>query len=123
MADDEKIKKVLEKAKGKKSKSKSINEEISGTKAKPLPKDLKATLEEHFGANLSQVRLHTGGNAKEIAKSINAKAFAYGQSIYFANDRDAGNNELIAHEVAHALGQGGGKKLPPEKKGTVLVSK
>lgn len=123
MAGQDKIKKVLEKAKGKKAKTKTIKETVSGTKSTSLPKDLRATLEEHFGANLSKVRVHTGGNAGEIAKGISARAFVHGSDIFFAKESSASNKELLAHELAHALQHTGGKKMPPAKAGKVLVSK
>ncbi|MEM9247097.1 MAG: DUF4157 domain-containing protein [Pseudomonadota bacterium] len=123
MPDDEKIKKVLEKAKGKKAKAKPVKEEVAGTKSQGLPKDLKAAMEEHFGANLSKVRLHTGGNAKDVAKSIGAKAFTFGNDVYLSDAKYANDKEFLAHELAHVIQAGGGKKPPPEKAGKALVSK
>lgn len=121
MADD-KIKKALEDAEGKKAKEKSIETAPEGTKGKPLDKDVKAALEEQFGANLSKVRVHTGGNAADIAKELGAKAFTIGNDIFFAKPGDAKNPETLAHELAHVLQSKGGK-MPAEKDGKALTSK
>lgn len=119
----EKVKAVVEKAKGKKAKSKALEADLQGTKESKLPKDVKTVLEEAFPkAKLQNVRVHVGGNAKELCKSISAKAFTYGNNIVFAKPGDGKNSELIAHELTHVVQQSQGK-MPKEQKGKVLVSK
>ncbi|HSF65536.1 MAG TPA: DUF4157 domain-containing protein [Paracoccaceae bacterium] len=119
---DEKVKQVAEDLKGKKAKIKAVETKPEGTQEKPLPREVKAALEEAFGANLSKVRVHTGGNVPEIAKELKAKAFTIGNDIYFAKPGDAKDAEMLAHELAHVIQQGNGK-MPKEKDGKALTSK
>ncbi|MCT7991999.1 DUF4157 domain-containing protein [Laspinema olomoucense] len=77
----------------------------------PLSPSLREPMEREFGADFSGVRVHTGGQADNLAKSIQAKAFTIGQEVFFQQgvyqpgSRDG--QELIAHELAHVVQQGG----------------
>jgi hypothetical protein len=69
-------------------------------------------LETYFGADLSDVRVHTSRDAGDSARAINAAAYATGRDIYFApgmyspgTDR---GRRLLAHEVAHVVQQSSG---------------
>ena len=73
---------------------------------RPLPSTLRQQLEVALGgADLGQVRIHTGSDADQAAQALGANAFAVGQDIGFragAYDPDsAAGVALIAHEVAH----------------------
>ena len=117
---------VIQKAKslvGKKAKLKNCNKVPTGTEEKKLHKDVKAGLEEHFSANLSKVRVHTGGNIKEICRELKAKAFTVDQNVYFMKSGDAKNPELVAHELTHVLNLYGGKIKKKSKQGKALVAK
>ncbi|MEO9574880.1 MAG: DUF4157 domain-containing protein [Lentilitoribacter sp.] len=120
---NEKIKKAVEKLKGKKAKVKPIKTEPEGTKGVKPPADVIETMEQVFGADFKKVRVHSGGNAADICKDLGTKAFAKGSDIYFAKPSDAKNKDFIAHELTHVIQQAGGKKLPKEQKGKALVSK
>ncbi len=122
MPGNEKIMAAIEKAKGKKAKIKPIKMEISGAKPKGMPKEVQQALEEVFGAKLSKVRLHTGGNLREVGSNIGAYVFAVGNDIYFRNAKDASDKQLLAHEVAHMVQAAGGKGMPKEKSGKVYAS-
>ena len=72
-----------------------------------LPSQLQRALESKYGADLSNVRIHTGNQADAAARSVQAQAFASGMNIAFASGKydpssEAGK-ELIAHEVAHVV--------------------
>ena len=117
---------VIAKAKslqGKRAKLKKYATEPADTKEKKLPKDVKDGLEEHFGQKLSKVRVHTGGNIKEIARDLKAKAFTINQNIYFTKAGEAKNSELLAHELTHVIQQGGGKMKKKTREGMALVAK
>ena len=78
----------------------------------PLPDATRAFFEPRFGADFSHVRVHTGAQARETAKSIDAKAFTVGRDIAFAGgqyspDSDEGQ-KLLAHELTHVVQQRGG---------------
>lgn len=54
---------------------------VSG--GRPLPEDLRASMERAFGADFSSVRVHEGPHAA----AIGAEAFAQGEAIHFAPGR------------------------------------
>ncbi len=121
MPDD--FKTIFEKLKGKKAKFKPLPEEPQDTTSKKLPKDLLKEAEEHFGAKLNKVRIHTDGNSEDICKQLKAKAFTVGADIYFRKPGWAKDKKMVAHELAHVIQQQGGKISPKPKKGKALVSK
>jgi hypothetical protein len=74
-----------------------------------LESNLRNQLEPAYGANLSQVRLHTDLQAGQRSLQLRAAAFALGQDIFFAPNHyqpeTAKGRTLIAHEVAHTVQQ------------------
>lgn len=76
-----------------------------------LPSDLRGHFESSLGADLSGVRIHTGGESHDAAAAVRAQAFTVGQDIHFAAGQyDPGTSLgrlLIAHEVAHTVQQQG----------------
>jgi hypothetical protein len=74
-----------------------------------LPSDLRALFERSLGADLGNIRVHTGAEADAAARSAGALAFAKGSDIYFAEGHyDPTSSEgrlLLAHEVAHTVQQ------------------
>jgi hypothetical protein len=76
----------------------------------PLDRATRAFFEPRFGADFSQVSVHTGDHAAKSAQSLNALAYSTGPHIMFgaglyAPDTDTGRH-LIAHELAHVVQQG-----------------
>lgn len=66
-------------------------------------------MENAFSADFSKVKIHTGSQSAEMNKGIYAKAFTYGNDIYFNEGAYAvhsgpGKN-LLAHELTHVLQQ------------------
>ncbi|MBY6057626.1 DUF4157 domain-containing protein [Leisingera daeponensis] len=117
------VKAQVEALGGKKAKRKKLKTEPEGTKGKKLPGDVRKGLEAHFSkAKLAKVQVHSGGNAKDVCKELKAKAFTYGNDIYFMKPGDAKNPELLVHELAHVLQQGKGR-MPKAKDGVALTSK
>ena len=98
----------------------------------PLPAPTRAFFEPRFGADLSQVRLHTDSRAADTAKSIDAKAFTVGQHIAFGANQyapdSAHGQHLLAHELTHTIQQSAApmaaklnrKPDPPAKPATPL---
>jgi hypothetical protein len=81
----------------------------------PLPAETRAFFETRFGANFSQVRVHTDTHAARTASSINAKAFTVGRDIafgagQFSPDSQTGRR-LLAHELTHVVQQGAAPDL------------
>lgn len=85
------------------------------SKGQPLPDDVQTDMESRFGADFSQVRVHTGSEAAQISDGLNAQAFTHGHDIFFnaskSNFSAAENKKLLAHELTHVIQQMGyGKK-------------
>lgn len=80
-----------------------------------LPEKTRGSMEQFFSKDFSQVRVHTGGEAVQMSRDIQAKAFTHGNDIYFnegqyAPESNTGKH-LLAHELTHTVQQNGG--APP----------
>jgi thiol-disulfide isomerase/thioredoxin len=66
-------------------------------------------MEQRFGHDFSQVRVHSGAAAEQSAQDVNAHAYAVGHSIVFGTGRFAPGafegRRLIAHELVHVMQQ------------------
>ncbi len=75
----------------------------------PLHDGVRSSMEQGFGADFSGVRVHTGGEADALNRSLNARAFTTGNDIFFGkgqyNPGSSGGQELIAHELTHTVQQ------------------
>ena len=75
----------------------------------PLPKNVQQDIGGKMGADLSDVRIHTGSNAHEMSTAINAKAFTHGQDVYFRNGNydtsGSAGKKLLTHELMHTQQQ------------------
>jgi hypothetical protein len=91
----------------------------------PLPESVRAFHEPRFGVDFSQVRMHTGSQAAETVKSINAKAFTVGHNIAFGGGQFAPESKdgqrLIAHELTHTIQQGHAIQRSPQISMTVTA--
>jgi hypothetical protein len=76
-----------------------------------LPASIRYVFESMLNVDLSDVRIHVGIRAAEAAQTLNASAYTIGHDIFFAAGAFTPHNldglQLIAHEVAHAVQQGG----------------
>lgn len=76
---------------------------------RPLSPGTRATLEPHLGQDLEGVRVHTGPQAEEAARAVQARAFTVGRDVVFGAGRyEPGTREglgLLAHEVTHVAQQ------------------
>lgn len=82
---------------------------------RPLPEGLRGKMEQGFGADFSQVRIHAGGEAQALNKNVGAKAFTTGPDIFFGksgfNPASSSGQELLAHELTHVVQQGAARSL------------
>ena len=66
-------------------------------------------MEPRFGANFSNVRVHTGEAAAHQSAHVSAHAFTVGDHIFFGKNQyqpdSARGKELIAHELTHTIQQ------------------
>ncbi|WP_413167572.1 DUF4157 domain-containing protein [Capilliphycus salinus ALCB114379] len=78
-----------------------------------LPEDTRSFMESRFGADFSEVRVHTDSQAAQMNQELGAQAFTHGNDIYFNSgkyDPSSGKGqELLAHELTHTIQQTGGK--------------
>ena len=75
--------------------------------ASPLPNDVRDYMEPRLGADLSDVRVHTGNEAAQLNEQLDAKAFTHGRDVYFGAGKSPGINALTAHELTHVVQQTG----------------
>jgi Domain of unknown function (DUF4157) len=75
----------------------------------PLDGPSRAFFEPRFGHDFGSVRVHTGAEAADAARSIHARAFTLGRDVAFAAGEYAPQSErgrsLLAHELAHVVQQ------------------
>ena len=86
---------------------------IPSSAGEQLDPATRQPMEAHFGADLADVRVHTGSEAAKSATSIDALAYTSGRDIYFASGMYApstSGRRLLAHEVAHVVQQSAGKE-------------
>lgn len=74
--------------------------------------NMKSHMESAYGADFSDVRVHTDGKAHELSDNLNARAFTVGNDIAFGTGEyqpgTVVGDALIAHELAHVVQQGSG---------------
>ena len=87
----------------------------SGSTGTRLPGELQARFESALGVDLGGVQIHTGKASAAAASSLGARAYATGGDIHFANGQydpsSRSGQTLLAHEVAHTVQQGTGRKI------------
>jgi hypothetical protein len=86
--------------------------DVLGAPGEALEPMTRGFMEQRFGRNFGQVRVHTDTRAAESARAVNARAYTVGQNIVFAENHyapgtDSGKN-LLAHELTHVLQQAPG---------------
>jgi len=97
--------------------SADFEQRLGGTKGSgaPLGEDVRSFMEPRFGADFSQVRVHTGSEAVQLNKEVGAQAFAHGNDVYFNSGKyspdSSSGKELLAHELTHTIQQTGEKKV------------
>ena len=91
--------------------------EVLHSPGQPLDRETRSFMEPRFGHDFSRVRVHNSPKAAESARTVNALAYTVGQDLVFDSGRYApGTGEgrkLLAHELAHAVQQGGSADPAP----------
>ncbi len=68
-------------------------------------------MESGFGADFSNVNIHTDSTAEQMSKELGAQAFTHGNDIYFNkgkyNPQSIEGKHLLAHELTHTIQQKG----------------
>lgn len=85
-------------------------------RGRPLPSSIAGRMGGAMGADLSDVRIHTGSEPANLARSVQATAFTLGRDIYFGAGSYAphttSGRRLLAHELAHTVEQGAAASGP-----------
>jgi len=84
-------------------------ERVMASSGSPLPITVRKDMEQRFGQDFSQVRMHTGAAAEQSARDVNAKAYTLGNNIVFNRGKFSPETQsgkhLLAHELTHVLQQ------------------
>ena len=89
----------------------ALGSQLNKTKGSgsPLPSGTNSFMGNAFGADFSNVRIHTGGSAIQMNQGLNARAFTHGSDIYFNRGQyQPGSSEgkrLLGHELTHVVQQ------------------
>lgn len=79
----------------------------------------RSSMESGFGADFSNVRIHTDSNAVRMSQALGAQAFTHGNDIYFNegkyNPSSTSGQHLLAHELTHTIQQGGSGPIAQNK--------
>ena len=85
----------------------SINQ--SKGRGSPIPEETRSFMENRFGADFGQVRVHNDSNAVQLNKQLNSHAFTKGSDIYFNSGKfdpvSFQGKHLLAHELTHTIQQ------------------
>lgn len=90
-----------------------VQQQIQGLqgKGRPMDQGVRREMEQGFGRRFDNVRIHTGGQADTLNRSLNARAFTVGNDIVFRKGEfqpgSTGGKRLLAHELTHTVQQGG----------------
>jgi peptidoglycan hydrolase-like protein with peptidoglycan-binding domain len=83
---------------------------------RPLDEGTRQDMENRFGHDFSQVRVHTDEKAARSAQAVEAQAYTVGRNIVFGERQyspaTAGGQRLLAHELTHTLQQTGVSSQP-----------
>lgn len=82
---------------------------VLNSPGQPLKPVLQQDLEQRFGYDFSQVRVHSGAAAAQSARDVNASAYTVGHNVVFGAGQFAPETNmgrrLIAHELTHVVQQ------------------
>ncbi|WP_162501903.1 eCIS core domain-containing protein [Sphaerospermopsis reniformis] len=85
----------------------SIESRLNSSKGggSPLADNVRSFMKPRFGADFSQVRVHTDSTAVQMNRQLGAQAFTHGSDVYYGEGKAPGNNQLTAHELTHVVQQ------------------
>ena len=84
-------------------------DEALQSSGQPLEPGVRKFMEQHFGHDFSQVKIHANIKSAESAQSLNALAYTVGHDIVFNknqyNPNSTAGRHLLAHELSHVVQQ------------------
>lgn len=107
----------------------AVADTLRGGGGAPLAPSTRAWFEERYGHDLGGVRVHTGAQADQSARAVDALAYTVGSDVvfrsgYFAPSTQPGQR-LLAHELAHVVQQdrGGARRLATASAGALEIGR
>jgi len=96
-----------------------IVHEVLRSSGAPLDRGTRSFFEPRFGHDFSRVRIHTGAQAAESARAVQADAYTVGSHIVFGSGTRVPweSRRLIAHELSHVVQQNSAQPLTPSPAG------
>jgi Domain of unknown function (DUF4157) len=94
--------------------SDAVTQQIHATRGSGsnLDRPTQSFMESRFGTDFSNVKIHTGDDAVQMSRELNAQAFTVGSDIYFNsgkyNPSSHSGKHLLAHELTHTIQQNSG---------------
>jgi len=91
--------------------SDTISKQVNGSRGNGSSMDssTQSFMQSRFGSDFSDVKIHTGGEATQMNRDLNAKAFTVGNDIYFNEGQYSPNSGegkyLLTHELTHVVQQ------------------
>ncbi len=83
--------------------------EATQSTGQPLDATTRGFMEQRFGYDFSQVKIHTDDKAITSARAVNASAFTLGKNVVFGSAQFSPNTRsgqhLLAHELTHVVQQ------------------
>jgi Domain of unknown function (DUF4157) len=96
-----------------------IVDQVLKLSGEPLNHKTRATVEQLFGFDFSNVRVHTDSRAANSARAVNATAYTIGRQNVFDSARyepgTVAGKSLLAHELAHIVQQSNEAGSSPRK--------
>lgn len=82
----------------------------ASTGGQTLSSEVTTFMQPRLGADVSNVRVHTDEGAASLNNHLSARAFTYGNHVFFGRNQyqpgSAEGRHLIAHELSHTIQQG-----------------
>jgi hypothetical protein len=94
----------------------SIVEQSLNSPGQPLDVSTRSFMENRFGQDFSNVRVHTDAMAANSASAVHATAYTVGKDVVFGaghyNPGSAQGRRLLAHELTHVVQQSPRRETP-----------
>ena len=102
-----------------------VKEVVGKGSGQPLDAPVRQRMEASFGADFSDVRVHSGGSAAASAQAVDAHAYTVGNEIVLGDGQTPGSpahERTLAHELTHVVQQRSGPVDGTPMAGGISVS-
>jgi hypothetical protein len=102
-----------------------VKDVVGKGSGQPLDAPVRQRMEASFGADFSDVRVHSGGSAAASAQAMDAHAYTVGSEIVLGDGQTPGSpthERTLAHELSHVVQQRSGPVDGTPAAGGISVS-